>query len=109
MKVEVKEIKRIRVLTLAKIFALLGAIIGLIYGVLGVIQYMTNPVSFSLVLQGIQTGANTPSDLIIALGWLGLIILPIVFAIFQWIYGAIIALIYNLFSKLVGGIKVELA
>lgn len=89
------KLKKIGVLSLAKFEAILMAFIGLILGI------------FYAIL-GTIFGAFTGSAVLGAgLGFLAIIILPILYAIFGFIAGAIGAFLYNLVAGWIGGIEIE--
>ena len=91
-------VKSVDIFSWAKIQALFGIIFGLFYGIL-----------FAVI--GAVVGLSTVSPgmgSIEAMGVLSIIIFPIMFAIMGFICGAIMALLYNIFAKAVGGVKVEL-
>lgn len=90
------KIKRIGVLSLAKlqagIMAFSGLIIGAFYAIIGAVFGVVGD-SF-----GIGTG----------LGLLAIVVFPILYAILGFISGALIAFVYNLIAGRVGGVEVEL-
>lgn len=109
MKSEIREIKRIRILTLAKIFALIGLLSGLLTGIQAGMQSTVSPLAFADAASYAQQDPSlAPLAFLVAFGWWAVIIAPIVFAIVQFVMGLIIGLIYNLFAKFVGGVKIEL-
>ena len=87
-------LKKIGVLSLAKLHGILiavfGLIVGLIYGFLGVI--------FGLVSGSIG---------IAGLGIASIIFLPIMYGVFGFVIGALMAFLYNLVAGWVGGIEME--
>ena len=90
------ELKKLGVLSVAKISALLAIVFGLIIGILvailgEIIDSLTGITNF---------GAGK--------GFFTIIIFPIMYGIFGFILGAIVALLYNLFARLVGGINMKL-
>ena len=85
-----KVLKRVGVLSVAKILGLLSALMGLFIG--GV-----------YVLIGLAAGGIFPWPL-----WADLIIWPIGYALFGFVFGAIYAALYNLGARWVGGIEMEL-
>jgi hypothetical protein len=109
MKSEIKQLKKIKVLSFAKFFAILGIVMGLVFGIISAVQSHYNPITISEATQYIQ---NSPENIVsiffLALGLWSVIVAPILFGFFQFIYGAIIALIYNLIARFIGGIKIEL-
>ena len=89
----VMRLKRIKVLSLGKVYTVLMAIIGLFTG----IYYAVLGISF-----GVRQGFSG--------AWLALfniIITPVYFAIIGFVIGVICALLYNIVAKWVGGIKLE--
>ena len=89
-------IKKIGVLSLAKFEAILMAVMGLIEGLI-------------FAFLGMFLGALTSSmGAAAGLGFFGIIVLPIVFGIMGFVFGAIGALLYNLIARLIGGIEIEL-
>ncbi len=92
-------LKRIGVLSMAKFQAILMALMGLVVTLFFVV------VAF---LGGAVLGGSF--DLGVMLGGLGTLVLigtPVIFGLYGFITGAIGALLYNLVSKLVGGLKME--
>ena len=91
-----QEIKRINVLSAAKITALFGIFIGLVFGIL-----------FALVSR-LAVGAAMPELAGLNFGWSSLIVLPVFYGIAYFISGLIGAAVYNLFAGWIGGIKIDL-
>jgi len=79
-----QEIKRFGILSLAKIEALFMAVVGL----------------FSIAGLALAKGGVNP---------VVLVLVPLTYAVFGFVLGAVTALLYNVFAKYVGGIKVELS
>ena len=79
-----QEIRRIGLLSLAKIQAVLMAILGL-FGIVGLI--LAKKSSFNAVV---------------------LILVPVSYAVIGFVAGAITALIYNIVARFIGGVKIEL-
>jgi len=92
-----QEVKRIGVMSAAKLMALAGVLFGLIVGVLIAV--------FSSAIPG---AAEVPGGFIYGLGLLSIIIFPIFYGVIYFISGALGALIYNLLAGWIGGIKIEL-
>jgi uncharacterized membrane protein (DUF485 family) len=88
-------IKSIDIMSWAKIQALFGIVMGLVYGVL-------------FAMLGVAIGYNKDMAGLEAFGLMSIIIFPIIFAIMGFICGAIMAFLYNIFAGKIGGIKVEL-
>jgi len=92
------KIKKIGILSMAKFHALLFAILGLL---LGLFIATLGPL-FSAA--SAVTGQSFPFA---GLGFLAIIILPIMYGIMGFVGGAIGAVIYNLIARWIGGIEVE--
>lgn len=90
-----QKLNKIGVLSVAKINAVIGAILGLIWGILAAIIGTT-----FAVLGGLGALAG--------LGLWSIIVFPIVYALIGFVGGAIGAFLYNLVAGWVGGIEVEL-
>jgi hypothetical protein len=89
------KLRRVGVFSLAKLQGIIMAIFGLIFGIFYAIIGVT--VGSALGATGLLAG----------LGFLAIIILPIVYGIFGFIGGAVGALIYNLAAKMTGGIEMS--
>jgi uncharacterized membrane protein len=96
MKTEIKEVKRIGVVSAVKFSALLGVVVG----ILSILQSILFKVAPAVALQmGVDASALTT----------GVILLSALMAVVLYtILGLIAAALYNLISMLVGGIKVKL-
>lgn len=88
------KLKRIGVLSSAKLQAILMALLGLVAG----ISYSFGGAIYELTTGSLNSGT--------ALAFLALIGMPVVFAIVGFIGGAIGAFLYNLVARWVGGIEV---
>lgn len=88
-------VRKIGVMSLAKLQAVLMAVVGLIMGIF----YALLSLIIGTQLGDVGVGAG--------LGFLGIIVLPVLYAIFGFIGGAIGALLYNLVAKWVGGVDLE--
>ncbi len=93
------ELKRIGILSLAKIFGLFGVIYGLFSAILLVIVYAQTG-----NLQGVTEQLST---LMNALGYWSLLIFPILNGVIYFIAGVVLAFIYNLLAGWLGGIRLE--
>jgi len=93
------ELKKIGVLSAAKIAGLFGVIYGLISAILLSIIYSKADVLASLGMQLPTTVTN--------LGYKTFIALPIINGVLYFIIGLIVAFIYNLLASWVGGVKLE--
>jgi len=89
-----KEIKKIGLMSLGRISALFG----ILYGLFNAIIILTGLVPPEILskLPPIQTT-----------GW-SLLYFPITFGIVSFLGGIIVASLYNLFAKLVGGMRLEI-
>ena len=93
------ELKKIKVMSLAKISLLFGILYGIVSGIVSSIAYAKADIL-------IAAGQQVPA-LITTLGYWSLIVLPILNGIIYFILGIIGALLYNLFASWVGGVKLE--
>jgi hypothetical protein len=94
-------LRRIGVLSAAKIVAAVYAV----FGALGGLFFM----ALSLVGAGIAAAGEDVSPLIGMIFGVGaIIILPIIYACLGFVFGALSAALYNVFSGMVGGIELEL-
>lgn len=96
-------IRRLDVLSVAKVVGTIGAAVGLIAGAFVSL--------FAMIGFGLAAGAtDEPGAGLIGLlfGAGAIIILPIFYGVISFIGGAIEAFIYNLVAKYVGGIQIEL-
>lgn len=97
------ELKNIGVLSSAKISAVLGLIGGIIAAVILLLVLAVLPATAiskvgSLPVYGFFSG----------LGLLLLIVLPLIFLVAGFIFGALVAWIYNIFAKRIGGVQFSL-
>jgi hypothetical protein len=94
------KLKKIGVLSAAKIEGLIGAIIGLILGV--IIAF------FGAIVSSFLGDSREGMGLMLGGGLGAIIIMPIMYGIFGFIGGAIGAWVYNLVSGWIGGLEIEL-
>lgn len=98
-------IKKLGVLSVAKMQGVMGLVIGLIIGVIyGLIIILYSLVGASLVKGDAAFAVGGGGVLI---GIVAMIGFPIMYGIIGFVGGAIGALIYNLFSNFAGGIEIE--
>ena len=90
------ELKKIGVLSLAKISGLFGVVYGLIAGILVVILLSTG-------VEGMAEQLGLFGDL----GYGIVVVLPLFYGVLYFISGSIAALIYNMFAGWVGGINLD--
>tara|TARA_Y100000310_G_scaffold237229_1_gene240495 strand:- start:3603 stop:3911 length:309 start_codon:yes stop_codon:yes gene_type:complete len=93
---KMQEIKKLGVLSVAKISALLGIFFGLILGVI-------------LAVVSKFAGGALPELTGVAFSWGSLFFLPVFYGVTYFIGGLVMAALYNLCSGWVGGIKVDLS
>ncbi len=91
------KIKRIGVLSMGKIYGMLCAIMGLIFGAIMTLV--------SLVGLAISSSSTGMFGVLFGVG--AIIFLPIVYGVMGFIMGLITALLYNLIASWVGGLEVE--
>ncbi|MEM6978812.1 MAG: hypothetical protein AAF539_04025 [Planctomycetota bacterium] len=95
--------RRVGVLSAAKICAVMYAIFGLLYGL------------FVGVFMGLATLGNTGLDgssaaaASVGISAVMFVMMPVMFAVFGFLGGGIAAVLYNLTARFVGGIQLELA
>ncbi|MBU7019238.1 MAG: hypothetical protein HXS44_17140 [Theionarchaea archaeon] len=96
-----KEIRRIDVVSLAKVEGALGAVIGLIIGIFAAL--------IGIAMGGFaeMAGMDVPGfGLFMGVG--AIIFVPIIYGVGGFISGLIVAALYNLVAGWIGGIKIEL-
>jgi hypothetical protein len=92
-------LRKVGVLSLAKIETILMAIFGLILGLFyGILSSFVNSTEYA--------ASATDSSLI--LGWWSVLVFPVLYAILGFVAGAIGALLYNMVSRWVGGVELDL-
>ena len=89
------KVKKIRMLSFAKLQAIIMAVAGLIAGIL----YSFGGAIYDVLTIGLNLGS--------ALAFLALIGMPIIFATFGFIVGLIEAFLYSLFARWFGGIEID--
>jgi hypothetical protein len=93
-------VKRLGVLSIAKMYSLIAAVFGLIIGIFyGV---------FIALFTALMSSANGGSVAAGGIGILAVIFFPILYGIIGFIAGAIGALIYNFAAGFMGGIELDL-
>ena len=88
-------IKKLGVMSVAKIEGVLGVVIGIIIGIL-------------VFIAGSAASALTGASSVGSLGALSIIIFPIIYGIMLFIFGAIFAWVYNVIAGRIGGIQIDL-
>lgn len=98
-------INKMGVFSVAKMQAVLGLVIGLIIGIIyGAFIILYSLLGASLVggNNGLAVGGGG-----VVIGVVVMIAVPVIYAIFGFIGGAIGAFVYNIFAKMIGGIEME--
>ena len=91
-----RRIKRIAPLQLGKMLAVVYGILGLIF------------LPFFLIMTAVASQMPVPQRVgVLALGAGFALFMPVMYAAFGFVFGALGALIYNVVAKWVGGIEVE--
>lgn len=94
------KVKKIGVLSVAKIYGAIGAVIGLIIGFF---------IALFSILLGAFAGKMTGMSIAFAgLGVFAIIAVPIFYGLILFIAGAVGAWIYNIFAGWVGPVEIEL-
>ena len=89
-----KVVRRVGVISVANVYGLVMMFIGLILGLV-------------YAFMGCAIEAAT-GGLGLGLGFIGIIVLPIMYGVIGWISGVIVAALYNLVAGWVGGVQIEL-
>ena len=98
-------IRRMGVLSVAKIYGVLMAVFGLIFGVIyGLVVMVFGAAMLSRSAGG--SGAAAASGIIFGLAIM--VMLPVLYGILGFVFGAIFALIYNAGASTIGGVELEL-
>jgi len=98
-------IRRFAVISVAKMYALLMFIFGLIVGIL----YGLFFIIFGAAMTALGSNNNTAGGVsTVVIGIAMMIGIPLMYGVLGFIIGAIGALIYNALSGIIGGIKFEL-
>lgn len=100
-------IKRVGVLSVAKIQAMIMLVFGLIIGVFYGLILMTFGAMFSSMGAGARGSGEAAGGVFIA-GLMAMIFVPIVYGIIGFIAGALGAFVYNTAVKFVGGVEIEM-
>lgn len=97
--------KKMRVLSFAKFQGIIGALVGLIAGIL---YSFGGAIIDVLVSTKVISSNQTPGlSYGTALAFLALIGMPIIFATFGFVLGLVEAILYNLLSRWFGGIEID--
>lgn len=103
-------VKRVGVLSAAKMYAMVGLGIGLILGVIYGLMFMVFGAAILMNSQGSSRGSDAGAAGAggFIIGLLIMVGVPIAYSAISFIAGAIGALIYNIAAKIAGGIELEL-
>lgn len=96
-------IRRLGVLSVAKITAIIAAAFGLLAGILIFLAGSAAGIAGSSMAGSNDAGMAWLSGM----GALSIIVLPIFYAVIGFIAGAIQAFVYNLAARFVGGVRIE--
>ncbi len=94
---EVVKIKRLGVVSLANLSAIISAMIGFLIGLIITL--------LSFLFPQTQTVPGFLPSLNLLFSKLAVVIYPVLLGIFGWIQGIIYAIIYNISAKITGGIE----
>lgn len=115
MKSENVQIKKFKVWSVGKVFLVIGLIMGIFQGIsLGFAAQQTlaaSPEIATMSFTDSQVAGNAQAIFglaIIKLGYWSVLVMPIAMAIMYFIGGVVLALIYNLVARYIGGIKLVL-
>jgi putative exporter of polyketide antibiotics len=103
------ELKKVGVLSLAKISAFIMAIIGLLLGCLYALMGVWMNKLISGMTPEMQAKAGIEPGMGMLFGPWAILILPIVYGIIGLISGLFGGWLYNIISSKIGGIKIELS
>ena len=124
MKTEVREIKKIKVWSVAKVFLVIGLIVGFFYGIslfIGAQQTLSAypdmaTMSFADASKNLDLSTYSSQQIaqmylgfiFIKLGYWNILLMPIALALLYSLGGIISALVYNLIARYLGGVQVVL-
>jgi hypothetical protein len=98
-------IKKLGVLSLAKMQGIMGVVIGLLIGIIYALIIVVYTIFGASLVKGDAALAVGGGGVILAI--LVLVGFPIMYGLIGFIGGAIGALVYNVFANFVGGIEIE--
>lgn len=90
-------LKKVGVLSIAKIQSILMIVIGFFLGI------------FYAIIAASVDKTEYATDPLVMLGWWSIILMPIIYGIMGFVIGAIGAWLYNLIAKKIGGVEIELS
>ena len=98
-------IKKLGILSVAKMQGVMGLVIGLIIGVIYGLIIIAYSLLGASILKGNSSLAVGGGGVVV--GIVAMIAIPLIYGIVGFIGGAIGALLYNLFAGMVGGVEIE--
>ncbi len=99
------ELKRVDVMSLARLYAALGALVGFIIGLIVTIISLAIGSVAPLIPEA--TMSSTPFFWGM-MGALSIIVMPITYAVLGFVSGAVSAFLYNIVAERVGGVELDL-
>src|SRR2546423_1692368 len=99
-------IKRVGVLSLAKIFGLIFLVIGLIVGVIYGLFIMLFGAAMMSRMGGDAGGAAAGTGVVVG-GLAAMVIMPLFYSVLGFVMGAIYALVFNAASGFLGGLELQ--
>jgi hypothetical protein len=100
------QVKRVGVLSLGKVFAVLYGLFGLIFGVLFSLFAIMGAALGGLAAETGEEAGAAVFGLLFGVG--AVIAMPVIYAIMGFIGGILTAALYNLSARFVGGIELDL-
>jgi hypothetical protein len=98
-------IRKIGVLSLGKLMAVMYAGIGLLFGILYALFAVVG--GGAMMAMGGEENAALGGGMVMGMGLAAVVLLPILYGVFGFIGGVISAFFFNLAAKYVGGLELE--
>ncbi len=95
------EFKELDVMSVGKISAAIAAVVGILAGLLLASILPFAGIFGTMPMMGWMMGGVS------AIGLTAVVLLPIIYAVAGFVYGVVIAFLYNLIAARIGGIKVK--
>ena len=99
-------VRRIKPMSLGKMLGVLYAVIGVM---IGVIIALASAVGSTMAAGASPDSGPNPFALMAGMGIAAIIVFPLLYGLFGFIGGLIMAGLYNLFAGMVGGVEIEAA
>jgi hypothetical protein len=96
-------VNRVGVLSAGKLSGLLSALMGLIFGAIFALISMVGGVGAAA-----DSDATGAAGLLFGFGVAAIIVLPILYGLFGFLYGMLGGLLYNLVAGIAGGLEVDI-